>query len=134
MERTFFGTVRPLSLEESETVRKEAKASRISPARFLYRDKKHVKRKIDPEGGCNPKATMLCVGGQRDPDWKVRELVVDAPTASRHSVLIGLQVALTQAWLVSIGDIRAAFLNGVEAPQQPYLKQPVSSLVFNQDN
>ena len=74
MERTFFGTFRPLSLEESETVRKEAKASRILPARFLYRDKKHVKRKIDPEGGCNPKATRLCVGGQRDPDWKLENL------------------------------------------------------------
>ena len=76
MERTFFGTVRPLSLEECETVRKEAKASRISPARILYRDKKQVKRKIGPEGGCNPKATRLCVRGQRDPDWKVRELAV----------------------------------------------------------
>ena len=57
-------------------------------------------------------------------DLKVRELAVDAPTASRHSVLIGLQVALIRAWLVSIGDIRAAFLNGVEAPQHLYLKQP----------
>ena len=62
MKRTFFGTVRPLSLEESETVRKEVDVSRILLARFLYRDKKHVKRKIDPEGGCNPKA-RLCVGG-----------------------------------------------------------------------
>ena len=66
----------------------------------------------------------LCVGGQRDPDLKVRELAVDVPTASRHSVLIGLQVALTRAWLVSIGDIRAGFLNGVAAAQQLYLKQP----------
>jgi hypothetical protein len=81
-----------LSLEESQTVRKGAEASRILPGRFLYRDKKHVKRKIDPEGGCTPKATRLCVGGQRDPDLKVRELAVDAPTASRHSVLIGLQL------------------------------------------
>ena len=114
-----------MSLEESETVRKEVDVSRILLARFLYRDKKHVKRKIDPEGGCNPKA-RLCVGGQRDPDLKVRELAVDEPTASCHSVLIGLQVALTRAWLVSIGDIRAVFLNGVEAPQQHYLKQPAS--------
>ena len=71
----------------------------------------------------------LFVGGQRDPDLKV-----GAPTASRHSVLVGLQVALTRAWLVSIGDIRAVFLNGVEAPQQLDLKYPASSSVFNQDN
>ena len=64
-----------------------------------------------------PEGKVMC-GGQRDPDLKVRELAVDAPTASRHSVLIGLQVALTRALLVSIGGIRAAFLNGVEAPQQ----------------
>ena len=40
-----------------------------------------------------PEGKVMC-GGQRDPDLKVRELAVDAPTASRHSVLIGLQLAL----------------------------------------
>ena len=73
-----------------------------------------------------PEGKKVMCGWERDPDLKVRELAVDAPTASRHSVLIGLQVALTRAWLVSIGDIRAVFLNGVEAPQQHYLKQPAS--------
>ena len=60
--KKIFGTVRPLSLEESETVRKKANASRILPARFLYRDKKHVKGKIDPEKGWNPKARLCVVG------------------------------------------------------------------------
>jgi hypothetical protein len=54
--------------------------------------------------------------GQRDPDLGNIEVSVDAPTANRHSVLLGLQVALARRWMVAIGDIQAAFLNGVEAP------------------
>lgn len=126
-EHLEFGAVKPLTLEESERVKAEVDPARILPARFLYRDKHHAKRKIDPNIACKAKA-RLCVGGQRDPDLGVKEMEVDAPTASRHSLLLGLQVALVRGWLVSIGDIRAAFLNGVEAPRSLFFKQPVRGI------
>ncbi|CAL1145601.1 unnamed protein product [Cladocopium goreaui] len=126
-EHLEFGAVKPLTLEESERVKTEVDPARILPARFLYRDKHHAKRKIDPNIACKAKA-RLCVGGQRDPDLGVKEMEVDAPTASRHSLLLGLQVALVRGWLVSIGDIRAAFLNGVEAPRSLFFKQPARGI------
>ena len=49
---------------------------------------------------------------------------VDAPTASRQSVLLAVQLALSRNWKASIGDIRAAFLTGVPAPRQLYFSQP----------
>ena len=122
-EHLEFGAVRALSVEESQKVKAEVDSSRILPTRFLYRDKNFARRKLDPTLGCKAKA-RLCVGGQKDPDLGVTDLEVDAPTANRHSVLLGLQIALMRGWLVSIGDIRAAFLNGVEAPRQLYFKQP----------
>ena len=90
MKRTFFWNCQAFVAWRKRDRAIKGGCIRILPARFLYRDKKHVKSKIDPEGGRNPKVE-LCVGGQRDPDLKVRELAVDVPTASRHSVLIGLQ-------------------------------------------
>ena len=38
--------------------------------------------------------------------------------------MLALQLALSRGWLVSVGDIRAAFLNGVPAPRQLYFRQP----------
>ena len=122
-EHLEFGAVRALSREESARVKSEVDPSRILPARFLYRDKNYARRKLDSSLGCKAKA-RLCVGGQKDPDLGVTDLEVDAPTASRHGVLLGLQLALMRGWEISIGDIRAAFLNGVEAPRQLYFRQP----------
>ena len=76
---------------------------------------------------CKAKA-RLCVGGQRDPDLGTMEMAVDAPTANRHSILLCLLIALSWCWKISIGDIRAAFLNGVEAPRRLYFRQPVRGL------
>ena len=70
-----------------------------------------------------PKA-RLCVAGHRDPDLGRKDMAVDAPTAGRHSLLLAIQLALARSWVASIGDIRAAFLNGVQAPRQLYLEQP----------
>lgn len=44
------------------------------------------------------------------------------------AILLALQVALVRCWAVCIGDIRAAFLNGEEAPRKLFFKQPVRGL------
>eukprot|EP00435_Cladocopium_sp_Y103_P019044 s2967_g4.t1 len=126
-EHLDFGAVRPLSVEESERVLHEVGRDRILNCRFLYRDKNRAKRRSDPAVPCKAKA-RLCVGGQRDPDLGMIEMSVDAPTANRHSVLLAILVALARGWLISIGDIRSAFLNGVEAPRQLFFRQPVRGI------
>lgn len=126
-EHIDFGAVRPLTLEETKEVEARVSKDRIISSRFLYRDKNRAKRRLDDNIECKPKA-RLCVGGQRDPDLGVVEMSVDAPTASRHSILIGLMVALARQWKVAVGDIRAAFLNGVEAPRDLYFRQPVRGI------
>jgi hypothetical protein len=100
----------------------------------LYRDKKHVKRKIDPEGDATRRQGYVWVGNVIL-IWKLgtcRRCTHRQPPQRFDRPASGIDTGF--AWLVSIGDIRAVFLNGLEAPQQLYLKQPASSLVFNQDN
>ena len=126
-EHMDFGAVRPLSLAESKEVENKIGKERILPARFLYRDKNRARRRVDPGVACKPKA-RLCVGGQKDPDLGQMEMNVDAPTASRHAVLLGLLMSLSCEWKVAVGDIRAAFLNGVEAPRGLYFRQPVRGI------
>ena len=53
---------------------------------------------------------------------KVYMMVTDAPTTSRHSIMLALlQVSLR--WMISAEDIRAAFLNGIPAPRDFYFRQ-----------
>ena len=47
-EHVDFGAVKPLSIEESERVRRTVDPSRILRSRFAYKDKNHAKRKKDP--------------------------------------------------------------------------------------
>lgn len=59
----------------------------------------------------------------------------DAPTVSRHSIILALQLALARGWRIGVGDIRAAFLNGLPAPRNLYFRQPkrgIPSLVLGQ--
>ena len=126
-EHVEFGAVKPLSVDESNRVEQEFGRDRILPARFLYRDKNLAKRRDDASIPCKAKA-RLCVGGQRDPDLGQVQMSVDAPTANRFSLLVGLHVALARGWVVSIGDIRAAFLNGVEAPRNLFFRQPARGI------
>ena len=116
-EHVDFGAVRPLSLEESAEVRKRIDKSRILPARFLYRDKNRAKRRAQPEVECKPKA-RLCVGGQRDPDLGNIEMSVDAPAANRHSVLLGIMLALARGWKIPPRDHA---LLSVISSQMPFL-------------
>ena len=122
-EHLDFQAVRPFTLDESQEVRATAHPSRILRSRYAYRDKNHSLRQGDPSLGPRAKA-RLCVSGQLDPDLTCKDMSVDAPTASRQSVLLAIQLALSRRWAASIGDIRAAFLNGVQAPRQLYFTQP----------
>eukprot|EP00435_Cladocopium_sp_Y103_P068690 s358_g32.t1 len=122
-EHLDFQAVRPLSLQESQEVEKKVPKERILPARFLYRDKNRAKRRLDGDVPCKAKA-RLCVGGQKDPDLGVIDMSVDAPTANRQSLLVGLLVALSRSWHIAVGDVKAAFLNGIEAPRNLYFRQP----------
>ena len=122
-EHVKYNAVKPLSVAESQEVREQVDPSRILRARFAYKDKNHSLRKADPTVPPKPKA-RLCVAGHRDPDLGRKDMAVDAPTAGRHSLLLAIQLALAKEWVASIGDIRAAFLNGVQAPRQLYFEQP----------
>ena len=122
-EHVEYGAVRPLSAEESRHVLETVPNERILNSRFAYRDKNYAKRKSDPQIPPKPKA-RLCIAGQWDPDLGVKDLATDALTVGRQSVILALQLALARAWVASVGDIRAAFLNGIPAPRKLYFRQP----------
>ena len=94
-EHVEFGAVRPLSAEESQRVLDTVPAERILNSRFAYRDKNCAKRKTDPEIPWKPKA-RLCIAWHRDPDLGRYDMTVDAPTTSRFSILLALQLALSR--------------------------------------
>lgn len=118
----FYGAVKPLSVEERKA-EAEASPNRILSCRILYKDKNHAKRKSDASIPPKPKA-RLCIAGQHDPDLGRIGLVTDAPTASRHSIILALQLAPCRGWKISVGDIRTAFVNGIPAPRKLYFRQP----------
>lgn len=122
-EHVDYGAVRALSVEESQETMKRVDPSRILTSRYLYRDKNWSKRKADPSVPAKPKA-RLCIAGQNDPDLGKIFMFTDAPTTSRHSIILALQLSLCRGWRVSVGDIRAAFLNGIPAPRDLYFRQP----------
>ena len=122
-EHVAFGAVRALTIEESDVVRQTVSPDRILTARFAYKDKNYSKRKCDPSVPAKPKA-RLCVGGHNDPDLGRMDMSVDAPTTSRHSILLAIQLSLAREWDISVGDVKAAFLNGIPAPRQLYFRQP----------
>ena len=122
-EHVQYEAVQPLSLAESDEVRKTVKPERILNSRFLYRDKNRAKRRMDKKIGPKAKA-RLCVAGQYDPDLGRIDMSTDAPTVFRHSIILALQLALARKWRVGVGDIRAAFLNGLPAPRGLYFRQP----------
>ena len=104
-EHLDFEAVRPLSVDESLEVEKT------------------VDPKVDPSVKLKAEA-RLCVAGQHDPDLGAIDMVTDAPTTSRHALLLASQLSLARRWTASVGDARAAFLNGLPAPRQLYFRQP----------
>ncbi|CAE7462138.1 GIP [Symbiodinium sp. CCMP2456] len=126
-EHLHFGAVRVLSEAETAAVLTEVPAERVLSSRFAYKDKARAQRLLDSTVPVRAKA-RLCIGGRRDPDLGVRALAVDAPTASKESLMLGVQCAVSLGWVASIGDVQAAFLNGVEAPRGLFFRQPARGL------
>lgn len=70
--------------------------------------------KVDGEGQTAPKARIVILGYQ-DPQYEHR--VTYAPTTTRHTRQIMLQVAAGKKWEAWKGDVAAAFLQGRECQE-----------------
>ena len=67
-------------------------------------NKKWLQELFEPKG-------RLCVGGHRDPDLGKYES--SSPTALMVAHMVLLAVATIMGWPVDIGDVTAAFLQGL---------------------
>ena len=128
-EHLQLGALLPLSVQESEEVRKN-EPDRIIGSRFAYRDKNYSKRRSSPDIEWKPKARLV-VAGHCDPDIMTGALRTDSPTVSRTAVMRILQITasrLGQDWTVAAGDVTAAFLNGDAMERRLFLQQPKHGL------
>ena len=73
--------------------------------------------KSDAEGAAVPKARAVVLGYQ-DPMYEHR--VTYAPTTTRHTRQLMLQMAACCKWTAWKGDVAAAFLQGRESPEDLY--------------
>ena len=105
-------------MEESENVRERVPKDRVLPSRYAYRDKNMGKRRANPEMPWKPKARLV-IGGHLDPDLGAGRLSVDSPTVARSSLMLLLQICISNTWTAAAGDIQAAFLNGLEVGCTP---------------
>jgi len=122
-----FEAVRPLSMKETEEVRRTARRDRILRSRFALRDKNASARSTVNPLPLKAKARLV-IAGQDCPDAQAGLLKTDAPTVQRTAVLILLQIAASLHWLPSlvVGDISSAFLQGRarEVGDPIYMEQP----------
>ncbi|OLQ05449.1 Copia protein [Symbiodinium microadriaticum] len=128
-EHLQLGALMPLSVQESEEVRKN-EPDRIIGSRFAYRDKNYSKRRSSPDIEWKPKARLV-VAGHCDPEIMTGALRTDSPTVSRTAVMSILQITasrLGQDWTVAAGDVTAAFLNGDAMERRLFLQQPKHGL------
>lgn len=119
--------MRVLTEEETEQIRKTIPKDRVLTSRFAYRDKHVAKRREDPSAPPKAKA-RLCIGGHRDPDLRDGLLRTEAPTATKLAFATLMFLAGQLGWVVSAGDIEAAFLNGNEARRNLFFSQPSRGL------
>ena len=77
-------------------------------SRFVIVNKKWLQREFAPKG-------RLCVGGHRDP--QAGEYETSSPTAILLGHHLLLVVAVCKGWLCYVGDITAAFLQGLPLPR-----------------
>ena len=73
--------------------------------------------KTDHSGVTSPKARAVILGYQ-DPLYEHR--VTYAPTTTRHTRQLMLQLAASEGWHAWKGDVSAAFLQGRECPYDLY--------------
>ena len=80
-------------------------------------NKKWLQELFEPKG-------RLCVGGHRDPDLGKYES--SSPTALMVAHMVLLAVATIMGWPVDIGDVTAAFLQGLSLPRDDpiYIRAP----------
>ena len=128
-EHLQLGALLPLSVQESEEVRKN-EPDRIIGSRFAYRDKNYSKRRSSPDIEWRPKARLV-VAGHCDPDIMTGALRTDSPTVSRTAVMCLLQITasrLDKQWTLAAGYVTAAFLNGDAMERRLFLQQPKHGL------
>ena len=122
--------LRMLSRQETEQVLKDVPAERVLNSRWAYKDKNYAKRRENKDLAWRPKARLI-IGGHRDPD--IPSLVTDAPTVSRLSVLVLMQILAChldepEPWIACAGDVNAAFLNGPALKRTLFMRQPRSGI------
>ena len=122
-EHLQFGAVKPSALQRAK---KSSSAS--SPTGCSIQDS-FTETRTMPNGrwilACLhvPKHDFALLG-RTTPIWgrstwqRMRQLHPNTPS------FLALQLALNRGWKVSVGDIRAAFLNGIPAPRELYFRQP----------
>ncbi|OLQ01618.1 Copia protein [Symbiodinium microadriaticum] len=122
--------LRMLTLEETTEVLRTVPPERVLTSRWAYKDKNYAKRRGNKDIAWRPKARLI-IGGHKDPDIPL--LVTDAPTVSRLSVLVLMQILACHLedpdpWIACAGDVNAAFLNGQPLQRTLFMKQPRSGI------
>ena len=112
-----------LNWEQTQEVRSTVPAERVLKSRFAYRDKNVAKRREDATIPAKAKA-RLCIAGHMDPDLGTGQLLTEAPTATKMAFTALLTLSAVYHWVLSAGDVEAAFLNGNANERELYMEQP----------
>ena len=121
-----YEAVAPLSPEASKAVEAQFPPERILPSRVCYRNKNAAFKWLPLKA----KARLVCRGDQ-DPD--LLELRRDAPTMTRMSLMVLMQLAASfRDWFLFTADVTGAFLQGdqgLASRQMPlFIRQPREGL------
>ena len=121
-----YEAVAPLSVEASQAVEAQFPPERILPSRVCYRNKNAAFKWLPLKA----KARLVC-RGDKDPD--LLELRRDAPTMTRMSLMVLMQLAASfKDWFLFTADVTGAFLQGdqgLASRQLPlFIRQPREGL------
>ncbi|CAE7780747.1 RE1 [Symbiodinium sp. CCMP2592] len=129
-EHLSFDALQPLSVAESDRVRREVPAERILRSRWAYKDKNWARRREGEDVPWKCKSRLV-IAGHTDPDLTDENLRLntDAPTLSRSGLACMLQrtadgLVEDDPWTLAAGDIRCAFLTGSYLSRELYMHQP----------
>ena len=108
-EWTDYGSVQILSRAESDMVRNNVKKERVFKSRWALRDKNASARSEKNPLPLKAEARLV-IGGHNRPDGLSGRLKTDLPTVQCTSVLVMLQIAVNNDWLVTLaaGDVSSA--------------------------
>eukprot|EP00439_Symbiodinium_sp_Y106_P022248 s4851_g2.t1 len=129
-EHLSFDALEPLSLSESDRVRREVPPKRVLRSRWAYKDKNWSRRREGENVPWKCKSRLV-IAGHTDPDLTDESLRLntDAPTLSRSGLACMLQrtadgLVGEDPWTLAAGDIRCAFLTGSYLTRELYMHQP----------